>query len=325
MSSSSNPSDAPASTPDTPEHTAQDATAKPAEGFKPTREHVKGRNPLWQLLGVFSSLKMAASLIALLSVVIGVATYYERDYGREMAALNIYSAWWFNLIFLLLAVNIFGAAAVRFPWKKRQIGFVVTHAGLLILMAGFAIAGHDGVERLDGMLGIPEGETGSEMELIRDVVTARIEGPQGAQRHIAIQSNLHAGYPTFLRYCFSKIWPLPQEIAAPADQRIPLGKLGEWDLSLGRVVDTGESELGWEADPNKTGPLAIKFGISATLPASMVNEEVWLHTSGNGKHTYELGPFALNMLKLPAGVNLDLLLNPPYLDASQKWSSQHSA
>ena len=97
---------------------------------------------------------MAATLLGLLILVTGVATYYERDFGRELAAVMIYHSWWFNVIFALLSVNIFGAAAVRYPWKKRQTGFVITHIGLLTIMLGFAMHGSD---RLDGMLEAPAG------------------------------------------------------------------------------------------------------------------------------------------------------------------------
>src|SRR5436305_779149 len=79
----------------------------------------------------------AALTIAALAAVIGVATWYERDYGRHAAATMIYTSWWFAAIFVLLAINIFGAAAVRYPWKRRQHGFVVVHIGLLTLIAGF--------------------------------------------------------------------------------------------------------------------------------------------------------------------------------------------
>ena len=33
-------------------------------------------------------------------------------------------------------MNILCAALIRFPWKKRQIGFVITHTGLLTILAG---------------------------------------------------------------------------------------------------------------------------------------------------------------------------------------------
>src|SRR5690606_10175615 len=120
-----------------------------------------------RLLAPFSSLRMAVTLIIAITVVIGVATYYERDFGRHAAAVKIYHAWWFSALWGLIALNIFGAAAVRFPWKKRQLGFVVVHAGLLLLIAGF----WQSRGRLDGLLEVPTGEVAHQIAGERDQLT----------------------------------------------------------------------------------------------------------------------------------------------------------
>ena len=48
----------------------------------------------------------------------------------------IYEGPWFSILLAFLAINIFCAASIRFPWKRRQTGFVVTHVGLLTLIFG---------------------------------------------------------------------------------------------------------------------------------------------------------------------------------------------
>ncbi|MBA3710125.1 MAG: hypothetical protein H0W83_15045, partial [Planctomycetes bacterium] len=91
----------------------------PAAGaFVGTRERVRGRAWPIRVLGWFSSVRSAGALIALLLAVIGGATAYETAYGRDVAAVVIYQSWWFAGIFVALAVNIFGAAAVRYPWRR---------------------------------------------------------------------------------------------------------------------------------------------------------------------------------------------------------------
>ena len=45
----------------------------------------------------------------------------------------------FAILLAFLGTNILCAALIRFPWKKRQTGFVITHAGLLILLAGLVV------------------------------------------------------------------------------------------------------------------------------------------------------------------------------------------
>ena len=81
-------------------------TAEQAQVFRTSRQRTKNRHPIVKVLGIFSSIWMAATLLGLLILVTGVATYYERDFGREISAVMIYQSWWFNVIFALLAINI---------------------------------------------------------------------------------------------------------------------------------------------------------------------------------------------------------------------------
>ncbi len=89
--------------------------------------------------GVFrflASLKLAVILMINLAVVLAYGTVYESINGPQAVALDIYQSKWFALLMALLGVNILCAALIRFPWKRRQTGFVITHAGLIILLIG---------------------------------------------------------------------------------------------------------------------------------------------------------------------------------------------
>ena len=57
-------------------------------------------------------------------------------------------------------MNILCAALIRYPWKKRQTGFVVTHVGLLTLLAGsfYSVRTAD-----EGQVGMIEGDVKSEL------------------------------------------------------------------------------------------------------------------------------------------------------------------
>ena len=57
-------------------------------------------------------------------------------------------------------MNILCAALIRYPWKRRQTGFVVTHAGLLILLAGsfYSVRTAD-----EGQVGMLEGDVKGEL------------------------------------------------------------------------------------------------------------------------------------------------------------------
>ncbi len=104
-----------------------------------------------------ASLKFAVVLIALLAIVLGLGTFVESAYGTEAVKFGVWNTWWFTLLNALLAVSIFCAAAIRYPWKRHQTGFVITHIGLLVLLAGCFLSQRGGI---DAQLPLLEGEKG---------------------------------------------------------------------------------------------------------------------------------------------------------------------
>jgi DNA-binding beta-propeller fold protein YncE len=101
------------------------------------------------ILGVvqfLASLKLAVVLILGAAFIFALGTFIEAAYGTPAAAFGVYQTWWFNLWLLLLAINIFSAAAIRYPWKRHQTGFVITHVGLLTLLLGAAMGRIYGID-----------------------------------------------------------------------------------------------------------------------------------------------------------------------------------
>jgi len=98
--------------------------------------------PLRTLLWLYefsASLKLAVVLIGGLAAVLAIATFIESNTGTAGARWYVYHTAWFRILLALLALNIFCAAAIRYPWKRYQTGFVVTHLGLLVLLGGSAM------------------------------------------------------------------------------------------------------------------------------------------------------------------------------------------
>jgi len=98
------------------------------------------------LFEFFASLKLAVVLIFSAAAVLGAATVYESLYGTPAVQFGLYGSWWFTALNALLAVNIFSAAAIRYPWKRHQTGFVITHIGLLTLLAGCLLSRLHGID-----------------------------------------------------------------------------------------------------------------------------------------------------------------------------------
>ena len=82
------------------------------------------------------SLQLAILLLSLFVVVLFLGTLIESWYDGKVASQIVYQAWWFTTLLALLGANILFAAVKKWPWKRHQIGFLITHVGLLCLVAG---------------------------------------------------------------------------------------------------------------------------------------------------------------------------------------------
>lgn len=112
------------------------------------------------LLGLYetaASLRLAVVVIGASAAVLAWATVVESRYGSDVSQFAIYRTWWFWGLNALLGINVLCAALIRFPWKRSQIGFLITHAGILVLLAGCLLSGLNGI---DAQLPVFEDGTG---------------------------------------------------------------------------------------------------------------------------------------------------------------------
>lgn len=132
-----------------------------------------------------ASVKLAVISLSSLAAILAYATFFESWYGTEAARQYVYRSPIFYIINLMLFLNILCAATIRYPWKRHQIGFVVTHLGLLTLIVGSLIS-----QKFtdDGQVGLSEGE--SSKQLIRTqkpVIRVRVPEKDDSGRLTAMQ------------------------------------------------------------------------------------------------------------------------------------------
>lgn len=111
------------------------------------------RNPVFRFV---SSVRLAVPLMLVLAAIVACGTIIESRYNTEVAGLWVYKTSWFYSVMGLLWLNIFAAALSRYPYKKHHTGFLVTHLGMLTLLAGAFITASAGI---DGQLRVPEGNS----------------------------------------------------------------------------------------------------------------------------------------------------------------------
>jgi hypothetical protein len=104
-----------------------------------------------------ASLTLAVVLISALAATLALTTILDSWYGNEAAQFGVYRTTWFAALLMLLGVNVLCAALIRLPWKQYQTGFVITHLGILVLLAGCFLTrlGH-----IDAQMHIFEGDRG---------------------------------------------------------------------------------------------------------------------------------------------------------------------
>ena len=115
-----------------------------------------GSDRMQRLLRTVGSLWFAAVLLSLLLFAMACATVFESTHGSERTLATYYHAWWFQMLLALLGVNILATLIVRYPFSRRQVGFVITHVSILLIFGGALLTAAFGV---DGTLALVEGES----------------------------------------------------------------------------------------------------------------------------------------------------------------------
>ena len=135
-----------------------------------------------QTFKFFSSLKLAVISILLLALVLTVATFVESLYGTRAVHVLVYGTPWFAGVLFLLGLNVLCAALSRFPWKKSQTGFVLTHLGIIILLIGSFVTQKFGVDAT-----MPVTESAQENEVIlNDLILTLTDEAQNVRKEFSV-------------------------------------------------------------------------------------------------------------------------------------------
>ncbi len=109
-----------------------------------------------KLLSFVGSMKSMAVLMLVFAVSIGYATFVENDYGTMTAKAEIYNARWFEVLLVLLAVNLVYNIYRYRMFSKKKMPVFIFHTAFLIILTGAAITRYIGYE---GTMHIREGQT----------------------------------------------------------------------------------------------------------------------------------------------------------------------
>jgi cytochrome c-type biogenesis protein CcsB len=103
---------------------------------------------------LFSPLFMGV-LFILFAIAMAVATFLENDFGSAAAYNMVYDTRWFELILLLLAVNLVGQLVILKLFRREKLTIALFHLSFIVMIVGAGITRYFGWE---GSIHIREGE-----------------------------------------------------------------------------------------------------------------------------------------------------------------------
>ena len=101
------------------------------------------------------SMRLMAILILLFFVAIGYATFIENDFGTQTAKALIYNTTWFEIIIVLLSVNMIANINRYKLWRKEKWPVLLFHISFIMIVIGAGVTRYVGFE---GMMSVREGE-----------------------------------------------------------------------------------------------------------------------------------------------------------------------
>jgi hypothetical protein len=226
-------------------------------------------NLLDRLLAVLASLKMAIVVILSLAAYLGLATFYEAKFGGPVVQALVYSSPVFVAILLMLSINVAAAVIVRYPWKRRQTGFIITHLGIEVLLAGCLISMR---QSTDGKVELRPGQTIDRANLNHEHLFVSWGDPQQPlRRSFSADYFDAAGFPGPLEYLIGR--------DKPSEPR----KVGDYQLAedIKLTVDQWLPAARFVSDcqPADNGPPAVKLRLHGRLPNGMEQDQsLWLHS-----------------------------------------------
>ena len=105
------------------------------------------------------SMELTGILLLLFTISIAYATFIENDFGTITAKASVYNAKWFEVMLLLLAINMTGSIFKHKMYLKHKWTILLFHVAFLIIFLGAAVTRYVGYE---GMMSIREGNTSNE-------------------------------------------------------------------------------------------------------------------------------------------------------------------
>ncbi len=244
----------------------------------------------------FSSVRLAIPLITSLMAVLAAGTIIESRHGTDAARILIYESSWFGLLLILIAVNLAAAAFDRLPWQKKHIGFVITHLGIILILAGSLVTQK---MMIDGQMAIAEGETEHQIALSKPLL------------YIFAEDSGQGWMMPLKKTAFS--WEGSRVLGVETregNEKLPFDMKLTAFYPKARVTESVEK--------SETGPAALKIN----LKSSMIDQTIQLLEDDPAAGEIQMGPAKLVFTKKLLKEREAQLSSAGYLEAEHNGQVQ---
>ena len=236
-----------------------------------------------------ASLQLAIVLMVFLGCVLAEATFLEKSKGMDYVQWYVYHSSWFVALLGFLALNILAATLIRYPWGFSRIGFLLTHIGILMILAGALRTFLYGVE---GAIAFTEGE------IVRQYIVPKEDKIVAARQNQSGDRGNMASVWTFV----------PGPLGWTENETLDLkSENGIW-LKILRYYPFAQLEKKWLPDESKAGNAAIEFAVLSS--DGRIMDRDWLSADMiNGAR--KLGPSDLFLFQTDGNYFVEDFNNPP--------------
>jgi hypothetical protein len=276
-----------------------------------------------------ASLKLAVLSLGTLAAVLSYATFFESWHGHEAAQEWIYRSPGFALLLAFLGANILCAALIRYPWKPRQTGFVITHAGLLVVLGGslYSVRTAD-----EGQVGMLEGQTMTQLVRRDDaVIRVRKLDPHTGEADVDFKEILLPFQPGHFEWGEGR--PRPHGVLGSLFHLVTFGTFEDrkptelltqsgdpFRLKVKRFLPASVPAVAHESDPSGTPMSRIRLRFKAPgMPVAnepLHGEDQWFNLDRTVlRRVKDLGPARIAFLYADKPEFVGAFLHPPASDS----------
>ena len=205
-------------------------------------------------------------LLTIFAIAIGYATFVENDYGTITAKILIYNSRWFEILLLILSINLIGSVFKYKLIARKKWSILLFHLSFLVILAGAAVTRYYGYE---GTMHIRENQSSN--FLVSEASYITLEARSGDQ---VVRTEKEVKFSPYTANRFSESVSINgQEITLDnqmfmpsASENIIVDPNGQPIVSL-IAVSSGSSRLDFnlrEGDAKNIGGVSMGFGNTST-------------------------------------------------------------